>query len=204
MTHHLPILLLAAGSSSRMRGADKLMQSVDGRPLVRRQAEMARAVTHGPIIVALPDPTHPRWLALDGLDVIRVAVPDAHEGINASMRRTVSELPAESPAAMVLLADLPDLFAQDLSHLLDQVDLNSNTRIWRAATKDGAPGHPVVFHRDLFDVLKSLTGDSGGRDAFAAAKDRIRIIPLSGQGPRTDLDTPEAWDAWRIQNPDRS
>ncbi|MAY45584.1 MAG: 4-diphosphocytidyl-2C-methyl-D-erythritol synthase, partial [Rhodobacteraceae bacterium] len=29
----IPILLLAAGSSSRMRGRDKLMEEVDGQPL---------------------------------------------------------------------------------------------------------------------------------------------------------------------------
>ena len=42
---NFPILILAAGQSRRMRGRDKLMEVVEGQPLIRRQAEMA-----------LPDP----------------------------------------------------------------------------------------------------------------------------------------------------
>ncbi|WP_370741664.1 NTP transferase domain-containing protein, partial [Pseudooceanicola lipolyticus] len=49
----MPILLLAAGQSARMRGRDKLMERVEGRPLIRRQADIARAATSGPVIVAL-------------------------------------------------------------------------------------------------------------------------------------------------------
>ncbi len=45
----LPILILAAGASTRMRGRDKLMEPVEGRPLIRRQAEMARAAGRFPV-----------------------------------------------------------------------------------------------------------------------------------------------------------
>ena len=47
------ILLLAAGSSSRMRGGDKLLEPVAGRPLLTRIAEAALA-TGLPVHVALP------------------------------------------------------------------------------------------------------------------------------------------------------
>ena len=50
----IPILLLAAGSSSRMRGRDKLMEEVDGVPLIARAAGIARAATEGAVIVTLP------------------------------------------------------------------------------------------------------------------------------------------------------
>lgn len=37
----IAIAVLAAGSSSRMRGVSKLLKSVDGEPLVRRSARQA-------------------------------------------------------------------------------------------------------------------------------------------------------------------
>ncbi|WP_372805911.1 NTP transferase domain-containing protein, partial [Loktanella salsilacus] len=47
----IPILILAAGTSSRMRGADKLSMMVGGQPLLRRIAMQAAAV--GDTFVAL-------------------------------------------------------------------------------------------------------------------------------------------------------
>ena len=197
----LPIILLAAGQSSRMRGADKLMEPVDGLPLIRRQATIARAVTDGPVLVALPPPPHPRHAALEGLRVTPVPVPDAAEGMNASLRTAFTALPAGAPAAMLLLADLPELTADDLRTVAQAVDLKSDTLIWRGATENLRPGHPIVFAARLFPAFAALRGDSGGREVVALAEDRVKLIALPGQRARRDLDTPEDWAAWRAAHP---
>ncbi|WP_412506377.1 NTP transferase domain-containing protein, partial [Roseovarius sp. SYSU LYC5161] len=49
----LVILLPAAGASARMEGPDKLLEPVDGMPLLRRQVLMALA-TGAPVLVTLP------------------------------------------------------------------------------------------------------------------------------------------------------
>jgi CTP:molybdopterin cytidylyltransferase MocA len=203
MTVVLPVLILAAGGSTRMRGRDKLMERVDGRPLIRRQAEMAREATAGAVIVALPGPDHARWRALDGCDVTRLPVPGAADGMAVSLATAIAALPPEAPAAMVLLADLPDLHAEDLRRMASAVAEHPKALAWRGTTEDGTPGHPVIFHRDLFDVLMAQTGDTGGRAALAAAGRRVVHVPLPGARALSDLDTPEAWEAWREANPDR-
>ncbi|MGC1506176.1 MAG: nucleotidyltransferase family protein [Sulfitobacter sp.] len=195
--HGFPIIILAAGASSRMRGRDKLMEDVDGEPLLRQQALKACAVTTGPVLIALPSPPHPRYSALDGLEVLPFAVPDADEGMNASLRRAFAALPPDAACAMVLLGDLPDVTANDLARVADAVDLNSDQLIWRGATQDGAAGHPIVFHRRLFATFSQLTGDSGGREVVAQAKGRITLVKLQGMRARRDLDTPEEWENWR-------
>ncbi|TNF57528.1 MAG: nucleotidyltransferase family protein, partial [Rhodobacteraceae bacterium] len=68
----IPILILGAGASSRMEGLDKLLQPVDGLPLIRRQAEIALRAGIGPVLVALPPAPHPRHDALAGLDLRKV------------------------------------------------------------------------------------------------------------------------------------
>jgi hypothetical protein len=82
------ILLLAAGSSSRMRGADKLLERVDGVPLLLRQARVALAAGV-PVIVTLPGDRPARTAALAGLDLVTVPVPDAALGLSASIRAGV-------------------------------------------------------------------------------------------------------------------
>ena len=193
----LPIILLAAGASSRMRGRDKLLEDIDGVPLLRRQAARATAATQGPVIVTLPAGDHPRRDVLAGLNVLEVTVPDAALGMSASLRRGLAHVPDDAGAAMVLLADLPELTTSDLIAVLAAVDCAGDAVIWRATTSDGRPGHPIVFARTLFDELASITGDNGGASVVARHRDKTAFLRLSGTRARLDLDTPEDWAAWR-------
>lgn len=195
----VPIILLAAGASSRMAGADKLLLDVGGEPLLRRAARRAAAV--GPVLVALPPAPHPRHDVLNGVPVQRVPVPDAGEGMNASLRQAVGALPQGADAAMVLLADLPKLSEEDLRTVLQSVEKHPDMAIWRGATATGEPGHPVVFSRELFGELLALTGDSGAQAVVARHRDRVEIVPLPADHARFDLDTPAAWAAFRADQP---
>lgn len=193
----IPIILLAAGRSSRMRGADKLMQEVDGKPLIRRQAQLARAVTQGPVIVTLPDDPGARGEALCGLDITRLPVADAASGMSVSLRAGFAALPQTAPAAMLLLGDLPALTETDLLAVIAAYSQHRDALIWRGTTEQGAPGHPIIFSSRLFPEFATLTGDTGGREVVQAAGDRIVHVPLPGKRARLDLDTPEEWQAWR-------
>lgn len=192
----LPVIILAAGQSTRMRGRDKLLEPVDGTALLRRQAGIARAATEGPVVIALPPRPHARYEALRGLDVTCIEVPDAAEGMNASLRAAVAALPPQTPAAAVLLADLPEVTADDLRRVLSAVDPASGALIWRATTVNGEPGHPVVFASSLFGELLALTGDLGAQPVIRRHRDRLVLVPLPGEHARRDLDTPEDWDRW--------
>ncbi|MGA1614500.1 MAG: nucleotidyltransferase family protein, partial [Lutimaribacter sp.] len=87
----LGIIILAAGQSRRMRGGDKLLETVQGQPLLRR-IQQAAAATGCPVWVALPGPSHPRAAHL--LPASQpVYVPDAALGLSASIRRAVAALP---------------------------------------------------------------------------------------------------------------
>ena len=106
------ILILAAGSSSRMRGADKLLEEIEGDPLLTRSARVALA-TGCPVTVTLPPDRPARLAALQGLAVTPIIVTDAARGMAASLIAGLRALPAASPVLMVL-ADLPDLTTEDL------------------------------------------------------------------------------------------
>ena len=196
---NLPIVILAAGSASRMRGRDKLLEDVAGQSLIRRQAMMARAVTRGPVIVALPPRPHQRYAALEELDVDCLPVMAAAEGMGASIRAAAGALPPDAAYAMIVLGDMPDLTENDLKKIIESVDFAPNNLAWRGQTSDGRPGHPIIFHADLFGALRALKGDSGGREVVAAAGARVHYVRLPGNRARLDLDTPEDWAAWRAR-----
>jgi CTP:molybdopterin cytidylyltransferase MocA len=192
----LPIIILAAGASSRMRGADKLLEDVDGVPLIRRQVQIALQVSDD-IYVAVPPKPHLRHQALDGSNVSRVEVIDAAEGMSASMRAGFAALKTGTTRAMLLLGDLPEITANDLRQVIDTMHKNPTKRIWRGATEDGAPGHPIIFDHALFADIAMLSGDAGGQSIIQANRDHVQLVPLPDQRARMDLDTPEDWALWR-------
>lgn len=189
------ILIAAAGGSTRMRGADKLLELVEGMPLLRRQA--ARALETGaPVLVTLPPGRPARLAALEGLAVAAAVLPDAAEGMAASIRHGAR---AAEGALMVLPADMPEITTADLRALLAGHAADPHP-ILRGASGE-TPGHPVLFPADLLGELATLTGDTGARSVLTRHRERVRLIPLPARHALTDLDTPEDWAAWRAIQP---
>ena len=194
----IPILIPAAGLSSRMRGDDKLMRRIDGVSLLRRQILRACDATRGAVIVMLPPAPHDRYSCLSGTRATAVDVPDARDGLSASLKRGLKALPQGSPAAMILLPDLPEITTGDIRKVLAPVGTDDTVSMWCATTEDGKPGHPMVLDAKLFDDFLTLSGDSGARmlRKREEEKNALQYVPLAGNRARLDLDTPEDWAAW--------
>lgn len=188
---HTTLLLLAAGKSARMQGRDKLLEDIDGTPLLRLMA--SRALKSGvPVRVVLgPDQTA-RRTALEDLTLEIVETTES-DGMAASIRTGVAGL--RGPV-MIVLADMPEIMARDL-YLMVTLQAQDPRAILRAAASDGRPGHPVVFPADLLPDLAKLNGDEGAKALLTREAARVTLLPLEGARALVDLDTPEAWDDWR-------
>lgn len=188
------ILLFAAGASSRMGGRDKLMELIDGRPLLSRSA--TRAVATGlPVIVVLPPDRPARLAVTQALGLPHVIAEEARDGMSASIRAGLGALPPDAPGALMLMADMPDLDTGDLLTLAARFADAGESEVIRAAAEDGSPGSPTLVPRRLFPALSALSGDQGGRAVLKSQP--TRLVPLAGRRALTDLDTPEDWAAWR-------
>ncbi|WP_416136390.1 nucleotidyltransferase family protein [Cypionkella sp.] len=162
--------------------------------MLRRQAHLARLVCPR-VIVTLRVDDLARMQVLAGLDLTILAVPDAAEGMAASIRAGAAAAPG---ALMILPADMPDIDATDLATMIDAFD-QAPQAILRGTSADGRPGHPVIIPAELCAELQSLRGDQGARRVLALHHARIKLIALPDQHALTDLDTPEAWAAWRAR-----
>lgn len=188
----LTILIPAAGSATRMRGGDKLLELVAGEPMLRHQARIAREVCATVIVtLRLDDPE--RLAVLAGLDVVILHVADADVGMSASLRAGAA---CVNGAMMVLPADMPEIDRDDLARLINNFN-ETPEDILRAASATGLPGHPVIFPRDMLPEFFQLQADEGARSILVKHKERLRLIPLPHNHAITDLDTPEAWLSWR-------
>lgn len=189
----LAAAILAAGSAARMRGADKLLEPVAGEPVLRRLARAA-AAAGGPVAVTLRDPDPLRAAALAGLAVTLLPVPDAAEGMAASVRAATRWAAGLGAGGLMLCpADLPELGPADFAALAAAFDPAGPPL--RATDSAGAPGHPVLVPARLFPALAAVAGEAGARAVLAAHPPRP--VPRPHRGPTLDLDTPEAWASWR-------
>lgn len=185
------ILILAAGASTRMRGDDKLLQSVAGTPLILQIARAACAAC-ADVSIVLPsaDRTRRAWL---GDTPARLIDIDAL-AMSASISAGVAMCRAD--AVMIVLADMPEITTNDLTALILAWQ-GSRASIMRAASADGTPGQPVIFDRSLFPELVALTGDEGARSVIRTHG--AESIRLPGRRALIDLDTPEDWAEWRAK-----
>lgn len=177
-----------------MRGRDKLLEEVDGLPLLVRQVHAALRLDV-PVLVTLPSDQHPRHALVSGTKATSKVPANSKEGISASLR-TGAEWAAKNDFSglMIILPDLPDITSDDLSLLAGLHEKHPDT-VMRATSADGQPGHPTVIPARLFPAMRQLTGDTGARDILRTEK--IRPCPLAGTRAITDLDTPQAWATWR-------
>ena len=191
----LAILILAAGRSSRMGGDDKLLQEVDGAPLVATMVMRAKA-SGCPVYATLPPDRPARWQALSNSGAVLVDVPEAAKGMGHSIAGGVAALPDDIDAIMILPADMPEITSADIATLCTAWEDTPQGGFLRATSQDGTPGHPVIFPRRCFEDLKALSGDQGARSVLSGEKPRLVALP--GRHALTDLDTPEDWHAWRV------
>jgi CTP:molybdopterin cytidylyltransferase MocA len=187
------ILIPAAGASARMRGRDKLLEEIEGEPVLRRQVRAAQA-TGWPVVVCLRSDRPERRAALAELDVELIEVPDPETGMAASIRAGMSAVADEYRGVMILPADMPDLKTEHFQILEECFEGKPNV-IWRGASEDGRQGHPVLFPALHFSALRQLPDGDGARDVMTGQN--VQLCPLPGQAAVTDLDTPEEWARWR-------
>ena len=178
-----------------MRGTDKLLEPVDGTPLLRHMAKIALA-SGLPVTVALPPDRPERARAVADLPLSLVTAEGAHEGMAVSLSAGLRAVP-EDAAVLVLLADLPEIDTQDLTRMREAQHQHPD-RILRATAADGTPGHPVVFPPGARGALHALKGDEGARAVLRAQAAKVIAVPLPQRHATTDLDTPEDWAAWRL------
>lgn len=189
------ILLFAAGSSKRMRGADKLLEVIDGEAILLRQARVALA-SGAQVIALLPSDKPARNAALAGLALRQVTVADAADGMSASFRAGIIALPKGVEAAIMMLADMPQIEAQDIARLI-AAWREAPLRPARLCGPDGQPGSPVLFPANFFEDLARIEGDEGGRSVLKGQQ--ITLVPCPDARALIDLDTPEDWAAWRAE-----
>jgi molybdenum cofactor cytidylyltransferase len=182
-------LLLAAGESRRFGGGlQKLVQQLDGKPVVRWSAESLLGPLVDEVIVVVGDNDAPIREALRGLKVRYVHNPNAQQGMATSLAIGIESVSAATEAVLVVLGDEPLAGRTPLERVVERYRAGGVAVV--APLFRGVRGHPVLFDRSVFPELKELSGDCGARSVTDRDESRLALVELDVPKP-VDVDTPE-------------
>ena len=185
-------VLLAAGRSTRMGAANKLLQEVGGEPIVRRAARTLTAAGLDPVVVVVGHEEAAVREALADLRGVTVTPnADFAQGMGTSLAAGIEAL-ADAPvdAAVVALGDMPWVRPEQVRRLVDAYDVPTSKLI--AVPVHGEKrGHPVLWSARFFPELARLGGDRGARDLLATYAEHVKAVPIDDAAIHIDIDTPD-------------
>ncbi len=191
------VLVLAAGSSSRM-GQSKQLLEINGVPLLVHAVKEGLAVTPN-VVVVLGSDFELHQLALQGLSVTIVQNKSWRKGMGSSLKEGITHLLEAKPkidAIIVMVCDQPKLLAIHLQKLIAKGSETKKTIV--ASTYAGTAGVPALFKKEQFDELLNTDDDMGARKVIRQNSEAVTTVDFPGG--IIDLDTREEYNQFIREN----
>jgi molybdenum cofactor cytidylyltransferase len=189
-------IVLAAGRSSRMGPRNKLLEELEGRPIVRRVVEAALASRCRPVVAVTGHQAEAVEAALAGLAVTIVHNPDFAAGMSTSLKAGLAALPERLDGAIVALGDMPMIAPAHLDRMIAAFEPKEGRSII-VPVYQGRRGNPVLWSAELFPAMAEVSGDAGARQVIADNADSVVELDLNSSAVLVDVDTPAALAAVR-------
>jgi molybdenum cofactor cytidylyltransferase len=187
------ILILAAGSSSRMGSIKQLLPYKDSFVL-GKVIEEALSLNTNNVYCVLGAYNTQIKKSIQQYPIHIIHNPHYTEGLSTSIAVGIQYiLPQKMDAILLLLADQPKITNLFLSEFLSLAEKNPTKII--ASSYGSKIGVPTLFPSSFFSELVQLTGDKGARDFLQ--KNRALVVVPPQKGYLMDMDTPE--DYKRLQ-----
>lgn len=191
MDEKIAIIILAAGSSSRLKSPKQLLK-FKGKTLLENSIDTALKANLGPIFVVTG--SHEKEI-LPTLQKYTDKVVVTHntnwdKGIGCSIQVGVNEILVHYPniyGAIIMLLDQPLI---DVSHLVNIV--KSHYAFGKkiiASGYGGSFGAPAFFHKKMLGFFDKLNGDEGAKSIISRFKQDVHVIP--NPEAEIDIDTEE-------------
>ncbi|SHH13514.1 NTP transferase domain-containing protein [Pollutimonas bauzanensis] len=181
-------LVLAAGRSSRMGATNKLLADYGGVPMALRAVNAALASRAASVTVVLGFDAENMEALLAGRAVAVVRNDEYTEGMSASLRAGLANLPPGTAAVVVLLADMPRVNASHIDCLIEAFDPARPSIV--VPQSNGRRGNPILWPREFFAAMQRVRGDTGARELLDLNRERIHTVELD-DAIHCDVDTPD-------------
>ncbi|MFZ1807719.1 MAG: nucleotidyltransferase family protein [Cyclobacteriaceae bacterium] len=190
----IPILLLAAGSSSRM-GQSKQLLTINGKPLLQKTVEELLTANTGEVIVVLGANASEHKKVIVDYPVRIVENNQWQNGMGASIKagmKFIGDRFPKSKAVIISVCDQPHLTSTHIKQIA-QAYYNTEQSIVASIYKETL-GVPVLFDHSHFETLTQIQDNEGAKKIIQQNLTNVTSVPfLLGD---IDLDTMEDYDTF--------
>ncbi len=194
-TVKIAVIILAAGSSSRL-GKPKQLLQFQNQTLINGAVKAALAIRPEAVIVVSGFLHQELVTELETLPVIISHNKNWSEGMGSSIEegmKAVNQLESlgEIEAVLFLLSDQPLITEEHLQKLITQFYIDKRSTIIATGYAE-TQGVPAIFDKSLFPVLQNLPGNKGAQWLFKTYSEQVSVVPF--EGAAIDIDTQEDYD----------
>lgn len=183
------ILLLAAGSSSRL-GRSKQLLSINGEPLLLKSVNAAISANAKKVVVVLGANENEHLKLIEKFPVEIIFNPTWQMGMGNSLKTGLSHLLKEDPnlrGVITMVCDQPLITASHLTKLIERFKETKNPIV--ASFYSGSAGVPAFFEKSLFERMLSINDEQGAKKIINQYPDLVSAVDFP-EGA-IDIDTEE-------------
>jgi molybdenum cofactor cytidylyltransferase len=183
----IAILILAAGSSSRL-GQSKQLLEINGEPLLLHSAKTALQSKANKVLVVLGSEREKHDAILKGLPIEIHYNKDWKKGMGNSLKAGISNLTSfDINAVIIMVCDQPLLSSLHLNTIIKKY-LSSGAPLIASRYAD-TDGVPALFDKSLFSELLRLEDEQGAKKIIN--KYKTSLLSIDFPDGEIDLDTAE-------------
>jgi molybdenum cofactor cytidylyltransferase len=190
------IIILAAGESSRLGQAKQLLK-FRGKTLIKIAVETALQTKCQNIVVVLGANSELIQNEINDYPITIIANNDWQSGMASSIRAGLNSLlsdNAELNSIIIMLGDQPLIQSAQIELLIKEFNRTKKHII--AAEYKNTVGVPALFSNDLFDELKSLSGDKGARMLIKRHFEKVQRVAI----PEAEFDVDTFEDFQKLKD----
>ncbi|MEK9741259.1 MAG: nucleotidyltransferase family protein [Flavobacteriaceae bacterium] len=194
----VPLLLLAAGKSSRMGTSKQLLQWKD-KTLIEHSVKTGLSMKQE-VYVVLGAYEKKIRQQLDSFPIKIVYNPNWEQGIGTSIAMGVSSVLthcSEAEGVFIYLADQPFIDSKAILSFYTSFQKGEN-QIITTAYENEKWGVPALFDRCYFDSLTHLNKDVGAQQLIKENKENCTPIPFP-KSTLVDIDTPKVYQKYKSE-----
>ncbi len=183
-------IVLAAGCSFRMGQRNKLVELVDGRPMLHHVLEEVTAsnINNCYLVTGFESNRIGKMAADYNLET--VFNPDFKNGLSTSIECGIQALADDVDAVIIVPGDMPELSRHILNDLIQCFKPDKGNEIC-IPVFNNRRGNPVLWSRRFFSDLCNIQGDVGGRRLLPAFSQWVKKCPVDDASIHFDIDTEE-------------
>ena len=183
------ILLLAAGSSSRM-GQSKQLLPIAGEQLLLKSTRVAMESEAEIVMVVLGANELAHRKIIEQLPVEITVNTEWQKGMGSSLKQGLTQLLKIAPqleAVLIMVCDQPLLTTNHLNELIHFYKKIKSLIV--ASRYSGTAGVPALFEKSLFEILLNVENESGAKKIIQQHIDVVQTVDFPDG--KFDLDTPD-------------